>query len=257
MDNKVLLILVDGMRPDGIMQCGSDVLPSLAKKGASCFESRTIMPSVTLPCHTSLFYSVPSDRHGILDNTWHSMVRPLPGIIDVVNAAGGRSAMFYNWEQLRDLGRPGTCQYTSFIRLRIHEDSDRLLTENAIDYLREYKPDFAFLYLGETDEVGHDHGWMSPEYLACVKKASECIRDVVDSLGSEYRVIITADHGGHGRGHGSEMPEDMTIPIITCGPEFNPGSGFGRIASIMDIAPTVIKILGLKAPDEWEGTPLY
>ncbi len=257
MDKKVLLILVDGMRPDGIMQCGSDILPEIAKKGASCFESRTVMPSVTLPCHTSLFHSVPADRHGILDNTWHSMVRPLPGLIEATHNSGKTNAMFFNWEQLRDLGRPGMCDCLFYVRNRMHPDSDRIVTDACIKYVEEYKPDFVFLYLGETDEKGHDFGWMSQNYLDCVKNASRCIKDVIDSLTADYRVIITADHGGHGRGHGSDLPEDMTIPIIAYGPEFKAGTDFGRTASIIDIAPTVTKILGIPTPEEWEGTPLF
>ncbi|MBO4355349.1 MAG: alkaline phosphatase family protein, partial [Clostridia bacterium] len=116
---------------------------------------------------------------------------------------------------------------------------------------------FAFLYLGETDEVGHDRGWMSAEYLDCIKKASGCIKDVVASLPDNYSVIITADHGGHGRGHGEDTDEDMTIPLVALGPDFRPGTDFGRTPSIMDIAPTVTKILGLRTPDEWEGKALF
>lgn len=257
MENKVLLILVDGMRPDGVMSCGSSALPDLAKKGASDFAAHTIMPSITLPCHTSLFYSVPSDRHGIFDNTWHSMVRPLPGILQASAWAGSKNAMFYNWEQLRDLGSPGNCAYSLYINLHANEDSDRLLTDAAKAYIAKAEPDFVFLYLGETDEKGHKYGWMSPEYLETVKNASACIDDIVASLPASYSVFITADHGGHGRGHGADIPEDMTIPLIALGKDFVPGSAFPHPASIMDIAPTVAKIMGFPKPEDWEGTALY
>jgi bisphosphoglycerate-independent phosphoglycerate mutase (AlkP superfamily) len=68
-------------------------------------------------------------------------------------------------------------------------------------------------------------------------------------------VIITADHGGHGRMHGSEMPEDMTIPMIFL------GAGADRIknlddANIKDIAPTVATLLGVTPDPEWEGKSL-
>ena len=36
-------------------------------------------------------------------------------------------------------------------------------------------------------------------------------RDIAD-------ILLTADHGGHGRGHGSDCPEDMTIPLVMNGP---------------------------------------
>jgi hypothetical protein len=40
------------------------------------------MPSVTLPCHTSMFRGVTPERHGITTNTWTPQVRPVPSIID-------------------------------------------------------------------------------------------------------------------------------------------------------------------------------
>ncbi len=58
MNEKVILISVDGMRPDGITACGNDYLLKLAAQGASCLDASTIMPSVTLPCHSSLFFQV-------------------------------------------------------------------------------------------------------------------------------------------------------------------------------------------------------
>ncbi|MEG0691972.1 MAG: alkaline phosphatase family protein, partial [Oscillospiraceae bacterium] len=75
MQNKVILVLVDGMRPDGIEQCGNPYLMELKQKSTSCFSTQTIMPSYTLPCHASLFLSVGAERHGITTNNWMPQVR--------------------------------------------------------------------------------------------------------------------------------------------------------------------------------------
>ena len=77
----------------------------------------------------------------------------------------------------------------------------------------------------------------------------------LEKLGEDDTLIITADHGGHGRMHGSEMPEDMTIPMIFL------GTGADRIknlddANIKDIAPTVATLLGVTPDPEWEGKSL-
>ena len=69
-------------------------------------------------------------------------------------------------------------------------------------------------------------------------------------------MIILADHGGHERSHGTDMPEDMTIPVCAFGPAFEEGKVFDRPVSIKDVAPTVTKLLGVNSPREWEGTPL-
>jgi predicted AlkP superfamily pyrophosphatase or phosphodiesterase len=53
---KVVLILVDGMRPDAT----TAIPEAQSMKAASthCYTTSTVMPSVTLPCHMSLFHSV-------------------------------------------------------------------------------------------------------------------------------------------------------------------------------------------------------
>ena len=65
MSEKVILILVDGMRPDGMMQCGNPFAQKLVENSTYSLNARTVMPSVTLPCHMSLFHSVDPERHGI------------------------------------------------------------------------------------------------------------------------------------------------------------------------------------------------
>ena len=108
MPDQVILFLVDGMRPDGLQQADTPILDRLIATGSSTMRARTVMPSVTLPCHMSLFHSVGPDRHGITTNTWMPQVRPIPGLTDAIHAAGKRTAAFFNWEELRDLSRPGS-----------------------------------------------------------------------------------------------------------------------------------------------------
>ena len=58
MSNKAILILADGMRPDALEACGNPYAMELYARSAHTMQARTVMPSVTLPCHMSL-----SQRH--------------------------------------------------------------------------------------------------------------------------------------------------------------------------------------------------
>ena len=49
MDKKVILISIDGMRPDGLMACGNPFVQELLKLGSYTLDARTVFPSVTLP----------------------------------------------------------------------------------------------------------------------------------------------------------------------------------------------------------------
>ncbi|MDD6683844.1 MAG: alkaline phosphatase family protein [Clostridiales bacterium] len=256
MDKKVILILVDGMRPDGMMQCGNPYVEELLKKSAYTLKAQTVFPSVTLPCHMSLFHSVDPARHGITTNFFMPQVRPIEGLIERLDILKKHTAFFITWERLRDLCRPCRLTHTYFINENKVANADQKITDVAIRYVNEENPDFIFLYLGDTDETGgHDAGWMSETYLQVVSKAMDCVKRVRDEVPAEYDIILLADHGGHDRSHGTDMPEDMTIPIIGCGPSFTPGE-LPEGLSIKDIAPTITKLLGAAPADEWEGKPI-
>ena len=255
--SKVLLVLVDGMTPASLAASESSFFPELRRGSRFSLNARTVMPSVTLPCHMSLFLSVGAERHGILTNTYVPQVRPVNGLCEVLSAAGKKCAFFYNWEPLRDLSRPDSLYRAEFISGKYgYEESNRMLTDRVIAMLQAGDtPDFIFLYLGWVDDAGHKYGWMTPEYLAAVRASLACIGRVIECLPDEYQLIVTADHGGHGRCHGTDTPEDMTIPLFFRHASIAPGKLPGG-ATILDIAPTIAAWLGVPADPEWEGQVL-
>jgi len=253
---KVILISIDGMRADGLKQCGNQYLDELLKESTYSFSERTVVPSVTLPCHMSMFHSIPPERHGITTNLYMPPVRPVSGLFEQIKGAGGRCAMYYGWEPLRDIARAGSLIHAEYINAYSFDNTDRMLTESALSYIERAEPDFVFLYMVETDEKGgHDNGWMSEEYLACINRAIDNVKSVVEKCGDKYTIIVTADHGGHERAHGSEMDEDMIVPIILRGKMFEKNKEISGV-SILDVAPTVADIMGVPAPREWEGKTL-
>ena len=256
MDNKVILVLVDGMRPDAIAQCGNPYADKFVKDSTYCLTARTVMPSVTLPCHMSLFHSVDPERHGVVTNTYTPQVRPVEGLFERLDAADKKCAFFYTWEELRDLSRPDHLDCLMLVNQHKRTGTDAEITRRAVEYINAELPDFMFLYLGETDEVGgHSKGWMSETYMGCVANAFECVKKLRESIPAEYNIILLADHGGHDRCHGTEAAEDMTIPIIMNGPAFEPGKVLDK-ASIKDVAPTITKLMGARNAREWEGESL-
>ncbi|MBQ4268760.1 MAG: nucleotide pyrophosphatase, partial [Clostridia bacterium] len=68
--------------------------------------------------------------------------------------------------------------------------------------------------------------------------------------------IIMSDHGGHDRTHGTLLPEDMTIPFFFYGKEFAAGA-LNVPVSLLEIAPTIVKILGIDADEDWEGHSVF
>lgn len=260
-NKKVLLVSIDGLRPDAIEQSSHPFLKTFMKeKCAYTDKGRSVTPSVTLPCHMSMFTSMEPCRHGTSapNNIYNPPVHPVDGLFEVLKRQKKTCYFFYTWEQLRDLGRPGSLDRQELCRYYTYgAQADCEMCDRTIQALQDpaQQPDFMFFYTGNTDEVGHKYGWMGKEYLAAVDLASKNVERLVAAMPEDYTLVITADHGGHDRTHGTEMPEDMTIPMMIYGPGWEPGPHLDG-ASLLDLAPTIADIIGVEPSEEWDGKSL-
>lgn len=257
MKPRVLLCSMDGVRPDAIHATPTPTIDSLAERGAFTWAARTVMPSSTLPCHTSMVRGVPPERHGITSNTFTPLVRPVPSLFEAAAAQGRVVGMFYNWEQLRDLAAPGTCRIALCHGDCTGAHSDDYIVEQAVQHIGRFDFDLMFVYFGWPDECGHKYGWMSPEYLEAITHADQCLGQVLEALGEagtldETYILLLSDHGGHGRSHGTECDEDMTIPWVLQGPGIQPGA-ITEPVRIYDTCTTLAHLLGLNPSPIWEG----
>lgn len=181
-------------------------------------------------------------------------MRPVKGLCEVILDNKKRNAFFYNWEELRDLSKPNSLSFSYFCKGSDigYDKANNMVSDAAVDYLNKNYIDFAFLYLGYLDDAGHKNGWMSDEYIEAARNSWDNIKMVTSSLPEDYTVIITSDHGGHDRMHGTDLPEDMMIPLIITGEKFEAGMVLKDV-NIKDIAPTVTKLLDIEPDEEWEG----
>jgi predicted AlkP superfamily pyrophosphatase or phosphodiesterase len=249
----VTLIIIDGLRPDAIRQARCPSLEWLMRNGSFTLKAQSVMPSFTLPCHASAFYSLLPAQHGVLTNQWTPFNLLGHGLFDVVDAAGLKAAAFYNWEPLRDLSRPGCLAFSYFRNNADDPDGDQVLANEAAQYLDHEKPAFTFVYLGTLDNVGHSRGWLSAEYLRQLERADQAVGTVLAAVGSSGAVIVHSDHGGHDREHGTDTPEDMTIPWLAAGPGIRRKYGITRSVSLLDTAPTIARLLDLPMQTTWQG----
>ena len=252
---SVILTILDGIRPDAIQQTNTPNFDKIIQNGAHTLSAQSLMPTVTLPCHMSIFHSVPPERHGILSNTYHPMVRPLPGLYEQINKAGLRSAAYYTWDPLRDLSRPLCIDHTVFVQTNFKdlENSDRQTVEAAVVNIGASTYDFTFLHLGSGDEVGHLSGWMSDEQLQHVEILDGFVGEVLEAMSDEDMLIVHSDHGGHDRMHGTDSPEDMTIPWMAYGKGIRANHQIQAKVNLLNTAPTITRMLNIETPSAWDG----
>ena len=99
---------------------------------------------------------------------------------------------------------------------------------------------------------------MTDAYGRAVLEADRAVSRLISladrAYGSgQFSLIVTADHGGHGTGHGSDDPRDVTIPWIAWGQGVRQGELAESSVRTMDTAATVLWLLALDEPVEWAG----
>lgn len=255
MQNKVLMILCDGMRPDAVQKCGHPFAEKLADIACYNPHAQTVFPSYTLPCHMSLFHSQTPDEHGVTTNIFVPAERR--GLFEQLKDCGKSTSFFYSWGELKDLYAPYSLCYGRFISETFwpSETVTERLEEDCEKFIGEHRPDFAFLYLETTDSVGHTSGWGSDEYYAAANHSFMLIEKILSNLPEDYSVIVLADHGGHDHTHGSAEPIDMTIPLFIKTDREIDEERFDK-ANIIDIAPTICDIIGVSPSSGWKGASL-
>jgi len=246
----VLLFSIDGLRPDALGSAHTPAIDRLIKHGSSTMQAQTVMRGVTRHGHTSMFRGVDGPRHGINTNIFHPIVRPVPSLFDVATRSGQKCGAFFNWGPLRDLYDPESVAVAHYVRDAHRPEGDNRVADAAAKHVEGL--DFAFVYFGFVDECGHEHGWMSDEYLKAVENADRCVGEVLSHATSPTALLLS-DHGGHERTHGTDSPEDMTIPFILSGPGASVNVNISDEVRIFDVPPTLAHLLEIPVAREWDG----
>ncbi|MDR7521863.1 MAG: alkaline phosphatase family protein [Armatimonadota bacterium] len=253
----VVLLSLDGARADAVRAA---VPPALAARGAVSWTAQTISPSLTLPSHASMLSGVPPAVHGVTFNDWREG-QPYfarASIFTQVARSGGQAAAFVHKAKMLMFMPAGSGTTARFLRYPRVGQAE--VVDTAARFFAAARPTLLFIHVADPDAVGHAQGWMGEAYLrviAGIPALIERLLRVLDDAGvaDAALVIVTADHGGHGRTHGTNRPEDMTIPWMAFGGAARPGSIQQRVVTY-DTAATVLAALGLPVPGDWQGRPV-
>ena len=260
--DHVVLIAIDGLRPDAIAAAPAPRIAALAAAGGASLTARAVELPLTLPSHVTMVTGVRPSVHGV---TWNGdragMQLERPTLYTRVHEAGRSAARYFGKAKLRILAAPGTAAIRrgpESENARGHPGDDDLLTRQFTEDFARSPPAFVLLHLDDTDRAGHKSGWMTPDYLEAVRKTDARVGKALDAIaaspaGRRTAVLLTTDHGGRGTDHGpNEGEESWVIPWICA----LPGRAPAKIAapvSLLDVAPTALALLGLPALPGAEG----
>jgi len=277
---SVILVSVDGLRPDAVTVHGPEEVPNfyrLRREGAFTDNARTLVDlTVTLPNHVGMITGRQvngSDGHGwtwnkdplVGANLHRNKGEYLESVFSVAHDHGLRTALFASKSKfsLFDLSydeKNGMPDLTGADdgRDKIDVFHVKPISEAMVDDLENRMEvdvfDFLMVHVRNPDTAGHGFSWTTSRpsiYMSSVKKADELIEDLFEKIESipawkeRTYLVVTADHGGltGAREHDLfQERENFTIPFYVWGPGIPAG------ADLYDLNPMTRKNPGTVNP---------
>lgn len=163
---------------------------------------------------------------------------------------------------------PGVASYAD-----VPEMSADKVTKKAIEAIDSQKYDFVVMNYANPDMVGHTGNIDAT--IKAVEFSDKCFGEIVKhTLANNGVVVMTADHGNAEEvanlqtGEIDKEHSTNAVPLIIIGKDFEGQAGpngdapegdlslMPPVGILGDVAPTVIKLLGLEIPPEMTGQPL-
>lgn len=255
MAQKLIFVLIDGLRLDTAMSCLGYVQAETAAAGRACLPVRSELPSLSRPLYETLMTGVPPVRSGITSN---AIVRRShhPSVFDRCRAAGKvTAAAAYHWYSELYNQAPfepahrithneaAAIQHGTFYWRDDYPDDHLFADAEALR--SAYDPDFLLLHPMATDNAGHLYGGNAPEYRAAARRADDLLaRHMPGWLASEHIVIVTSDHGmSDDRMHGGPDDRETLVPFWQFGGPPPPVNALaqteiaGLLCALMGLAP--------------------
>ncbi len=267
---RVLVIGLDGFGAEGYKIAKHPNIDALVAEGVLSLTTRPVMPSVTMPNWTSHLSGAGPEEHGVVNNNWTIDKHELqaveadkegfyPSIFKLLKdqVPNVKTAFYYNWGNLIKSFNQKYLDEVSFESNFTYAGN----YQKANDFIvkNQKVPTMIFLYTVHIDFAGHDHKWLSPQYITAIEEADVAIGKLINQLKAENlyndtHFLLISDHGGIPTGHGGVSMSEMQVPWGATGPQINKLGLVDYPNSNKNTSLVVANIFGLKEiPNSWSG----
>jgi predicted AlkP superfamily pyrophosphatase or phosphodiesterase len=274
LQGRLLLIVLDGVPWRNWARLMGNLEGWRQNGEAQAWRMRSVLPSISACCYTSIHTGVPPQAHGVTSNI--DRRRPnFPDVFsEVVKAGGKTAAVTHSWwselfnrfpfDPVRDIeydepggpithGRFHTMSGENRINQMTPSDMDLFATLTMLT--ERFGVDYGILHTCTLDSMGHRFGHDNREMDHAVYLMDTQLAVFLPRWRKNgYEVIVTADHGQTDRGHHSgHEPDQQDVALYYFGEGQGPESG--TLLDQLSLAPTVLSRLGVPVPDTMKAEP--
>lgn len=267
----IIMLELDGARPDVLYSLDLPTLKPLWEKGFKYYYAWTVLPTSSGACHTSAVTGVTPKNHGIMKNQFPSHPKA-PTIFQIAENQGIKTLVLEELSPqyyggmflLKGVSHPLRAffldePYSDYKWRFSHGDLvNKKGMDLILDFLKnaEELPGIISLVLLDTDCTGHAFGPESEEYKKAFFRSDKDVKLLLDAVkrfdpGLRNTTLIV--YSDHGMPHGGASEQERRMSLFLSGKNIRKGTSL-RPVSIIDIAPTVARLLDIDA--EFEGNPL-
>ena len=257
---RVYVIVVDGCNRGRLWQAHAPVMDRLAREGTEYLAVEPAYPARTVVCFSSMLTGAAPAEHGMRSNFAPRLGVRCESIFDVLERQGRRGRLVGIAHLLDPFGEDVVRSVTS---VQPTAQIDRSLAAAARRVVEEEDPDLLVLQLLAADQLGHVRGVRNPEYLDQLAETDRHVGGFLRFLEQSGRldgatVILMADHGqGRGiGGHGHLDWGERPVPFVVWGEGALPETVSREPRSVLELAATIARLLGVPGPDAARGRPL-
>lgn len=265
----IVLVVIDGLRRDTARRYLT--IPfQVVEEGRGFFVPMlSFMPTKSRPSYNTISTGVRSPQNGTAGNDDLRSVT-IPSIWSLAREHGLKTAAsaYYWWSELfNDVpfssedhifteDGNGAIQHGFFYPRDC--ETDATVVAHALDLWQRHRPDLMLIHPCSTDFAGDHWGAASLAYSANARLINMLLEPLFETIWSEHPeavILVTSDHGMSDEGgHGWDAPELREVFFFAL------GDGV-RAATVdettsLDIAPTILRLLGIGAPCEMQGRAL-
>ena len=272
--SKILLIILDGVPYRNWRRLMGNLEGWVQSGEARVWKMRSVLPSTSACCYASIHTGVPPQVHGILSNEVRFRVEQ-PDLFSEITKAGGKTGAVthsywseffrkYPFDSVEDLefDEPnGPITHGRFHTMTGYNHKNQM-TPSDVDLFgtltmlaRRFGIDYGILHTCTLDSMGHRYGHDCTEMDHAAYAMDAMLAAFLPMWrAAGYEVIVTADHGQTDRGHhGGREDEQQDFALYYFGPAKGPKEDV--LLDQLQLAPTILKRLGVKAPATMKAKP--